>query len=434
MASFGSANNDKWRRNQPSSSYSRASNQSKFPSRSMEASTYRPKSGAPYNPLPFKDERVLAPGRFDLRPNGELCLDDMRRGPAPRDAFVDPLTLIWSMNQRNLDKYMKYLGLHSIEQSKAIVRAMNKFQHWMGGHLFLDNGQIFDQPAKPGQYKYGDDSVHFYSNISDKLVETAVISYFRYINVGDYYENAQPQPNEGEGLSYINREKNYMFLGRTVGLDLKPYFAMDNEASYSVSDGMRANQMTTLLTKFIRPGGMVIDMTACVGGNTIAFADSFHVRSQEIDSLRYTLLRYNCWVAKVPINRYLVWHVDSLALFNEPGSYSSDCVYCDPPWGGPEYVDLPEMDLTLGNMDLIDIALNCLRETKVFMCRTTFNYNRNKFNQAMDENGYRVYTYVTYKQKDQSRPLFYLLFVTKESFKPYNSQYSEGSSLFKYLP
>jgi hypothetical protein len=223
-----------------------------------------------------------------------------------------------------------------------------------------------------------------------------------------------------------------MFLGRAVDQSMIPYFAMDDEASYSVSDGARANQMTDLLKKFIKPGGMVIDMTACVGGNTIAFADSYFVRAQEIDSLRYTLLRYNCMVAGVPLNRYLVWCVDSIELFNTPGAYKSDCIYCDPPWGGTEYGEEEEMELELGPMNLVQIALRSLEQTKVFMCRTTFNYNRGKFNAEMERNGYQVITYVTYKKKDRSRPLFYLLFVVKAGYR-YDDPKLRVPSLFEYV-
>lgn len=432
------ASSSNWRQSRQTSSYkpsysSQSAKSKQYQSKSNDE--YRPSKGRPFQTLAKTDQRVMAPGRFDLRPNGELCLDTMRRSPPTKDAYVDPLTLMWSVKRAILAKYMEFCGLKSINHSESIVWAMRNFEHWKGDHLSLDDGKIYHQPAEPGQYMYSDDSLHFYSNESEKLVEVARISYFRHINVGDYYQGMRPQPSlsTDEPLSYINREKNYMFLGRNVGKDIEPYFAMDNEASYSVSDGMRANQMTDLLKKFIQPGGMVIDMTACVGGNTIAFADSFFVRSQEIDSLRYTLLRYNCMVAGVPLNRYLVWCVDSLALFDQKGVYQSDCVYCDPPWGGPEYAELEEMELSLGPMNLIDIALNSLRETKVFMCRTTFNYNRSRFNQMMDENGYMVYTYVTYKKNDRSRPLFYLLFVVKKGFKPINNVRDRVPSMFEYI-
>ena len=425
----------------------RQSGQSKYSSRSTGYDKQRPSSSADsynrpsnkpnrFQPLDKVDPRITTPGKFNLQANGDLCLDDMRRRPALVGAFIDPLTAVWSVNEAELLKYMNYYGIDSLEHSKLIVSAMKNFKHWEGGHLFLDEGEIFDEPAKEGQYQFVDESLHFYSNKSERLVEVARYAYYRHINVGVYYPGMAAQPNLSKDselpLSYINRKKNYMFLGRAVDQSMVPYFAMDDEASYSVSDGARANQMTDLLKKFIKPGGMVIDMTACVGGNTIAFADSYFVRAQEIDALRYTLLRYNCMVAGVPLNRYLVWCVDSIELFNTPGAYTSDCIYCDPPWGGTEYGEEEEMELELGPMNLVEIALRSLEQTKVFMCRTTFNYNRHKFNDEMEQNGYQVITYVTHKQKDQSRPLFYLLFVVKAGYR-YDDPGFRVPSLFSYV-
>lgn len=373
--------------------------------------------------------------KIDLRINGKLCLDNMQRYEPTKDAYVDPLTQIWSKDLSLLLGYMKSLGITSINHSKKIVEAMRRFEHWMGYHLILDTAEILKDAPPSDDYKYYDPSLRFYSN-SFELLNTSIFSYYLHINVGYYEKGDEPQPNlsseAGRPISYINRIKNYMFANSKIDRSLTTYFAMDDEASYSVSDGIRAEQMATILSRFIKHDSKVIDMTSCVGGNVIAFSKLFYVRAQEIDPLRYTLLRYNCEIAEVPSNKYLVWCVDSLKLFNKPGMYNSDCVYCDPPWGGPEYEQLTEMDLTLGPMNLIDIALNALRETKIFMCRTTFNYNRRKFTNIMESHNYRTITYVTYG-KNKLRPLFYLLLVMDKNFKPYLRKISNGTTLFKIV-
>ena len=369
---------------------------------------------------------------IDLRPNGKLCLDNMKRYTPSSDAFVDPLTQIWSINYDLLLTYINYLGLKSLEHSQKIVDALKVFRHWEGQHLQLDDVYISDENIKS---KYVDNSLHFHSDVSAQLVKTTVISCYRYFNVGKLTEQPQPSLNvPGQPPhSYINRVKNLMLESKYIDRSLIPYFALDDEASYSISDGLRANEMTDILASFIGPKGVVIDMTACVGGNVLAFSRLFNVRAQEIDSLRYTLLRYNCMIAKIPSNKYLAWCVDSLSLFNKPGIYQSDCVFCDPPWGGPDYVKLVDMELSLGDMDLIDIALKALKETKVFMCRTTFNYNRFKFNLHMDRNEYEVYTYVTYGGKDRSRPLFYLLLVVRKNFRTYDKYIINETRFFRLI-
>lgn len=361
---------------------------------------------------------------IDIRPNGDMCLDDMvpYQPDKTQKIYQDPLTGVWSVDVDRLAQSMFVLGIPSLDLSRKIVNGMKNFKHWEGEWLSLDDGTIVKDGSS---YKYKQPSLHFVSNQSMKRIQTCMISYYRHINIGTYMEGQPAQPNlskdtENGILSYINRTKNYMFKSSMIPEALIPYFALDDEATYSISDSMRAVEISDFLLKFLDRDSVVVDMTACVGGNTIAFSKNFFVRAQEIDALRYTLLRYNCELAGLPQNKYLCWCVDSIKVLNQVDNITIDGIYCDPPWGGPAYVNLPSIDLTLGGMPLHEIAYKSLQQqkAKVFVCRTTHNYNMEPFIERM--RGFKTYEYVTYKSNDRSRALFNLLIVTRFDYMPRN--------------
>jgi 16S rRNA G966 N2-methylase RsmD len=97
----------------------------------------------------------------------------------------------------------------------------------------------------------------------------------------------------------------------------------------------------------------VLDCTAHIGVDSFNFAAAFGatVTAVEIDPDTYALLRRNVAALKMPITPVLgdiVGVIDTLAGRGERFSFA----YLDPPWGGPDYWKVKQLELTLGGLGL----------------------------------------------------------------------------------
>lgn len=293
--------------------------------------------------------------------NGQLCLDTNEIISPTKGAYIDPLTGMWSNDKSILIKGIKKVGLNSLEQSQAIVDGMKRYEFWDEASTFIvDTGEI----------EKGD--IKFYSK-NDLLLDTAIEHFYLHMNVGVYYKGMPP----GDGI--INNKKNYMFKSRMVNEEELPRFLFID--SPRVLDGFRADQITTLLTKFIRPGGIVINLSGDIGITTISLCNSFFVRVVEPDPILYSILRYNCELAGIPYNRYIT--------YNNNAIYKSDAIFFD---------NTPSKE---------EEILYLLKYTKILVIKTIKSYNFKK-------TGYQVYTYASYRKGDTKTPLFYLHFITKK--------------------
>lgn len=117
---------------------------------------------------------------------------------------------------------------------------------------------------------------------------------------------------------------------------------MDNVALFSVTACRPANDMCVILLTLpgISKESRVTDTTACVGGNTVAFAQAFRdVHAIEIDRHRFDMLKHNlrvCSFEKEFLERPIVWEGDCLAICGH-SLHNQDIVFVDPPWGGIHY-------------------------------------------------------------------------------------------------
>ena len=102
---------------------------------------------------------------------------------------------------------------------------------------------------------------------------------------------------------------------------------------------------------------VIMDCTACVGGDTLGFANIFeHVISIEIDKKIYDML----------VNNIKVYNLSNIHCYNE------NCInilkkinyipiiYFDPPWGGSEYKKYFNLRLKISNIPIEDITANLL--------------------------------------------------------------------------
>lgn len=123
---------------------------------------------------------------------------------------------------------------------------------------------------------------------------------------------------------------------------------LDPEATFSVTDDVSASKMASalaLFASFANPGILpsIVDSTACVGGNTIAFLDYFaDVTAVERDTVRCALLEENLslvreWKMKSNIPTNSSWRVVNEDSLSSSERFGADVFFLDPPWGGSNY-------------------------------------------------------------------------------------------------
>jgi len=164
---------------------------------------------------------------------------------------------------------------------------------------------------------------------------------------------------------------------------LRASLQMDDTASFSVTDEVSADAMTSLVLRV--PGvdpraTAVLDATACVGGNALSFAKRFStVVAIESDTTRFHMLAHNVDVLQPERSgRLTVLEGDCTAMLllagtKETSSSSSSVfsttatqtsseaaapeltsalrdfvLFVDPPWGGLSYKDMGSCALLLG--------------------------------------------------------------------------------------
>jgi hypothetical protein len=117
----------------------------------------------------------------------------------------------------------------------------------------------------------------------------------------------------------------------------------------------------------------VTDATACVGGDTLLFSLYF----KKIDSIEWK--RDNIIVLRNNVDVFAATNVtihegDSTKIFN----WKTDVLYVDPPWGGPEYYKIPQLDLFIGTYRVdvwIEEILKRENRPKHIILKLPNNYN-----------------------------------------------------------
>lgn len=147
--------------------------------------------------------------------------------------------------------------------------------------------------------------------------------------------------------------------------------ALDEEGLYSLTPEMVALQIA-----FTIPGEKILDAFCGLGGNAIGFARAGkQVVSVDINSDRLELARHNIRVYGVE-SRIKLINADIFSVLEEVEGI--DCVFFDPPWGGPNYdrVGLWGFaDFTPNGLDLIEKAHLCGIRRVAFRVPRNFDLN-----------------------------------------------------------
>ena len=209
---------------------------------------------------------------------------------------------------------------------------------------------------------------------------------------------ARADANEPQGIEYsryiaqldehkrqkIEGKREYFFRG-LGDASLRNRIQMDEEASYSVTEMNLAEQTSQMVLETLRwrskqqnPPVCITDATACVGGNTVNFAQHFaHVYSVELDATRARFLRNNVELLCPKKN------VDVLCQdYTDVRCYSAlkqQVVFFDPPWGGESYSEERSVDLFLSGKNLVDICCQLQGHTQFIVLKVPFNFGFDSF-------------------------------------------------------
>lgn len=166
-------------------------------------------------------------------------------------------------------------------------------------------------------------------------------------------------------LSYKNKKiiKNKLFPynGDT---EIWNKVTIDDETVSYISTPYDADRITKIIENHcasinLNPNESIItDATAGAGGNVLSFAKKFkYVNAIELDVKRFNFL----------VNNILAYNINNVA------SYCDDCLqliynlpnqnvlFFDPPWGGKEYKNKTNIQLSLSNIPIEDICIKLFK-------------------------------------------------------------------------
>jgi predicted RNA methylase len=149
----------------------------------------------------------------------------------------------------------------------------------------------------------------------------------------------------------------------------------DDEGLYSITHPKDADIISKFIIELMHGNDLhIIDMTAGCGGNMISFIKNFsNVTGIEIDKHRFELLKDN--LNKYKCNNYEIICTDSKFYNNT----NYDVYFIDPPWGGPDYKNNPNIQLYLSDIKIEDFIFS-LPKNKLIVLKLPYNYNIDFFN------------------------------------------------------
>lgn len=147
------------------------------------------------------------------------------------------------------------------------------------------------------------------------------------------------------------------------------------EGAYSITRRRDADQIIHIIKNTVPEyeTKSITDATGCIGGDTLNFATVFEkVHSIELNTDNYEALKNN--VGVYGFTNISLYHGDCTEVYK----WASDVLYIDPPWGGPNYRTIQNLNLYLGNIRLDDWLEDILsgpyRPSHIFL-KVPLNYN-----------------------------------------------------------
>ena len=171
-------------------------------------------------------------------------------------------------------------------------------------------------------------------------------------------------------------EAYFPFKERVVYSDL----ILTPEGLYSVTKRIDGERLIAFLNGMIPDirKQTITDATACVGGDTLLF--SLHFKKVEsIEWKRHNMAALQNNVDVFGAGNVVLHEGDATRVFN----WKTDVLYVDPPWGGPDYRKLQNLELFIGSYRLdkwIEEILKRTERPKTVVLKLPRNYNFARLN------------------------------------------------------
>ena len=147
------------------------------------------------------------------------------------------------------------------------------------------------------------------------------------------------------------------------------------EGSYSITRRRDADQIIHIIKSVVPEceTKSITDATGCIGGDTLNFATIFEkVHSIELNADNFEALKNN--VGVYGFTNISLYRGDCTEVYK----WASDVLYIDPPWGGPNYRTIQNLNLYLGKIRLDewleDILSGPYHPSFIFL-KVPMNYN-----------------------------------------------------------
>jgi hypothetical protein len=179
-----------------------------------------------------------------------------------------------------------------------------------------------------------------------------------------------------------------------------------NISVYSVDSDENSIKLAKIIKKHAGKDIVVTDMTANVGASTIRLGMEFkQVNAIELDPLTCNALKHN--IKLYGLDNVNVICGDSTI---EIKKLKSDVIFMDPPWGGPSYKGLKTMGMDLSGIDVADIVLANMTNTKLWCIRLPKNYEFNNFFFKRLPYEYTIYNILKY-----GKIRYYIMMLTPQT-------------------
>jgi 16S rRNA G966 N2-methylase RsmD len=262
------------------------------------------------------------------------------------------------------------------------------------------------------------------------------------------YESIFTKSGRTEEIVEDKKSKRYIFTSpedvkkapQEVQVKLEYYFKnlpedqrwkiqMDDVALFSVTEPTLAEQQSLLIRRALYDvvgaeglkQAVITDATACVGGNTISFADYFFVNTVELSPQRARMLTNNVMVYNKQKKTRVICADYTVAM----KTLTQDVVFFDPPWGGRDYKKTSSIDMFLGPHNVADLAVQLLTEdkTKLVAIKAPVNYNVKGLREKVEATG-------TIILRDAIEMPKMLLLILQKRFAPKSPEFAPKSPNF----
>lgn len=191
-------------------------------------------------------------------------------------------------------------------------------------------------------------------------------------------ENESTTPiSEPESEPVINGRKISEYFPIKDGVDYSK-MKLTEEAIYSVTRRDEGDKFFELIEKYIpdSKNKLIVDTTANVGSDALRFSQIF----KKVDAIEMNTENYDALVNNIEVfkaENIKTFKGDATELYNQE-DWGIDVIYCDPPWGGKDYMKKKNIDLKMGEFR-IDTWLNGILEKDIrpgyIILKLPKNYN-----------------------------------------------------------